>query len=223
MRLEIEKDAKGWVFTRAGKPVMTPQGTRLYVPAKTLAVAVAAEWPDKKKFSADAMPLTSLTYTAIDRVMPHKEKAVEEVMAYAQTDVLCYRAEETALIARQREQWDPVIAWIEARYDVHIETTSGIMPLAQASLTVARLQAAASNMDAFELGAFSVLVRGLGSLMLALAVKEKYMSAEEAYAASRVDEAFQRERWGDDEEASARAARGLKDVVDAERFLVLLS
>ena len=39
--------------------------------------------------------------------------------------------------------------------------------------------------------------------MLALAVEQEALSAEDAYEISRIDEAWQADHWGEDEEAKA--------------------
>ena len=54
------------------------------------------------------------------------------------------------------------------------------------------------------------------------AIEEGRLDAETAWGLSRIDEDFQAEQWGDDEEAAALAARRRADFLQAETFLRLL-
>jgi chaperone required for assembly of F1-ATPase len=206
------------------RPVKTPAKRTLALPSEPLARAVAAEWNAQgEEVRPRTMPLTGLANAAIDRVAPDKEAFARSLAAYGETDLLCYRADAPAsLVARQSELWDPLLAWARRRFDVNFEVTTGIVHKPQPAHTLAQLSQAVAAHGAFELAALSPLVTISGSLVIALALAEEAIGLETAWAAATLDEAWQAEQWGEDEEATARLEARRAEFEAAERFLRLL-
>jgi chaperone required for assembly of F1-ATPase len=206
------------------RPVKTPARQILALPSEPLARAVAAEWNAQgEEVRPLTMPLTGLANAAIDRVSPDKEAFARGLTAYGECDLLCYRAEGPAsLVARQTALWEPILAWARRRFDVNFEVTAGIIHKPQPAHTVAQLSQAVAARDAFELAALSPLVTISGSLVIALALAEEAIDLETAWAAATLDEAWQAEQWGEDEEATARLEARRSEFEAAERFLRLL-
>ena len=214
----------GWTVQLDGKPVRTPGRAPLALPTKALADAVAEEW-DAVGDTVDprGLPLTGLANAAIDRVAPAREAFVANLANYALGDLACYRAEgPPPLVARQAEHWDALLDWARRRFDVDFCTTSGIMHVDQPAATVERLAHELAILDSYALAGLSPLVTIGGSLLAALAVHEKAMPAEEAWAAVSVDDKWQLEQWGSDSEAEAALANRRRDFLAAARFLDLL-
>ncbi len=185
--------------------------------------AIAAEWQGKKSFNAATMPLTALAYTAIDRIADQKDNIVEVLLAYVDTDTLCYRASAAPeLLQRQKEEWDPILTWAGAKFSALWQTTSGVMPLEQPAALHSALREYLEGLDDMRLSACGVLASFYSSLVLALAVMEKRLSAEDAFYLSRLEEIFQGEKWGEDEATAMRAGRILEEIKAARRFLDLL-
>lgn len=207
-----------------GKPVRTPSGAALALPAALLAEAVADEWnAQEEKVDPRAMPLTGLANAAIDRIAPDRAAFAAGLAAYGESDLVCYRAEgPEALAARQAAHWDPVLGWAQQRYDVVFELAQGVIHMPQPPETVALLQAAVAARSAFELAGLSPLVTVSGSLLIALAVAEGALGLEPAWTAATLDEAWQAEQWGEDEEAKAALAARRRDFEAGARFLSLL-
>ena len=207
-----------------GRPVRTPGRALLAVPCPRLADAIAEEWRAvADEIDPRAMPLTGLANAAIDRIAPDPAAFAAGLARYGESDLLYYRADSPAeLIARQRAAWDPLLDWARRRYDVHFEVTAGLIHRAQPQATVARLAEAVAARTAFELAGLSPVVTVTGSLVAALALLEHAADAETVWRASRVDEDWQTERWGEDELA-ARAREAHRADFDAgARFLALL-
>jgi len=204
-------------------PTHTPAKKSFIIPYITLAEAVAAEWSSGKKYTPVNMPLTALVYTALDKIAGKKADIVEVLMVYVDSDTLTYRASSSEKLAQeQEEKWGAVLKWAGARFDVAWAVTSGVMPVEQSEhlhKTIARYLASLSD---FQLSAFCVLSSLFSSLVLAIAVCEEYISAENAFALSRLEEEFTAEQWGRDEEADKRAENMKIEVLYAERFLRLL-
>jgi chaperone required for assembly of F1-ATPase len=169
------------------------------------------------------MPLTGLANAAIDRVAPERKAFADGLARYAEADLACYRAEgPRALVARQEEQWDSLLAWARRRYDVDFATTSGLMHVAQPAATVDRLSHAVAALDAFHLAGLAPLVTVGGSLVAALAVLDKAITAAAAWDAVSIDDRWQLEQWGADAEAETALENKRRDFFAGADFLALL-
>jgi len=206
------------------RPVKTPARAPLALPTEALARAVAAEWNAQgEEVRPRTMPLTGLANAAIDRVAPDPEAFAAGLASYGESDLLCYRADAPAsLVARQAASWDPILAWARRRFDINFEVIAGVIHKPQPPNTIVQLAQAVASRDAFELAALSPLVTISGSLVIALALAEEAIDLETAWAAATLDEAWQAEQWGADEEATARLDARRAEFEAAERFLRLL-
>jgi chaperone required for assembly of F1-ATPase len=220
---EVSVDEAG-VVRLDDRPVRTPGRAPLALPTDALAQAVADEWRAVgEKIDPRAMPLTGLANAAIDRVVPDAAGFAGDLAAYAESDLLCYRADAPAeLVAREAAAWDPLLDWARERYDVHFECVFGVMHRAQPAATIARLRDAVVSRPPFVLVALQPIVTIGGTLVGALALDEGVMDAEALWAAVRVDEAWQSERWGEDALAAESRAARRRDFDAAVRFLTLV-
>jgi chaperone required for assembly of F1-ATPase len=214
----------GHVVQLDGKPIRTPAKASFILNNRALMEAIAEEWDAQvEDIRPHAMSVTQLASTAIDRVPAQRAEIVRAVAAYAETDLLCYRTDHPVELAeRQNRLWQPLLDWAEIRYGASLEVHIGIMPEPQPPADVARLAKAVESLDDLTLAGVQNATSELGSLVLALALLEKRISAEEAFAASQVDETFQIEQWGEDAEATARRAALRVDIAATRRFLDLV-
>jgi chaperone required for assembly of F1-ATPase len=213
-----------WRITLDGRPVRTPKRAFLSLPTAALAAAVAEEWDAQGDSIAPAtMPMTGLANAAIDHVLPDPKAFAAGLAVYAESDLVCYRADAPAdLAARQAAAWDSFVAFARTRYDAALRVTDGIAHIAQDAAAVQRLAAALGAMDAYRLAAMQPLVTIAGSLVIALALAEGEVDAEAAFAAGHLDELYQAEKWGDDAEATAARTARRAAFDAAARFLSLL-
>lgn len=206
-----------------GRPLRTPARAPLAVPAPRLAEAIAAEWRGQgERIDPRAMPLTGLANAALDRVAPDPAAFARPLAAYAETDLLCYRADApAALAAAQAAAWDPLLDWARARYDVRFALAAGIVHVPQPAATRDRLAGALLALGPFALAAMQPLVTIGGSLVAALALAEGAVGPDAAFDATHLDELWQARQWGED--ALAREARDARrrDVLAAACFLEL--
>ncbi len=214
----------GWEILLDQRQVRTPAREPLLVPGEPLARAIADEWNGQgEKIDPRSMPFTGLANAAIDRVAPDAPAFAGGLAAYAEADLLCYRAEApAALVARQAALWDPLLAWARRRYDIDFEIVSGIIHRPQPERTVAQLARAVASRGPFELAAFAPLVTISGSLVIALALAEGAADLDSAWAAASLDEAWQAEQWGVDEEAARVLESRRAEFAAAYRFLDLV-
>ncbi|MEO7411056.1 MAG: ATP12 family protein [Sphingomicrobium sp.] len=204
-----------------GKPLKTPARVMLVVPNRALAEAIAAEWQAVgETIDPRAMPMTGLANAAIDR---GGEEMVAGITRYSESDHLCYRAADPALLVeRQTAEWDPLLSWARRRYDVDFVTCSGIIHVPQPTETIRKLSHEVAILDRFRLAALSPLVTIGGSLVAGLAVLEQAIPPEAAREAVSLDERWQLEKWGSDAEAEAMLEAKRQDFLAAARFLELL-
>ena len=221
----VEPDGEGLGIRLDGRPVKTPAREGLVVPTRALADAIADEWRSVgETIDPLSMPLTGLANAAIDRVAPQRQTFAVGLARYAEADLACYRAEAPGeLVAEQDRLWDPLLAWARRRFDVDFVTTSGLMHVTQPDATVGSLSHAVAALDSYRLAGLSPLVTIGGSLIAALAVLEKAISADEAWDAVSIDERWQLEQWGADSEAKAVLDSRKRDFFAAARFLELLN
>ena len=196
-----------------GKPVRTPQGATLAVPTLALAEMLAAEWDAQAThIDMNAMAATRLAFTAVDFVPGARDAVAAEVGRYAGSDALCYFADgPAALVERQVQRWGPVLEWAEAELGLHFVRATGIAYRDQPAATLLRAARLAEQDGDFALAAIAHATALFGSAVLALALWRDQFTGEEALQVSRLDEAFQQEQWGVDEEAAERTANMLAE------------
>ena len=212
----------GFAIQLDGRSVRTPAKAQLVVPTEPLAQAIAAEWDaQEEQVDPNRMPYTRMANSAIDKVRSQKTEVAEMLAAYGDSDLLCYRAEQPqALVARQAEGWDPLLDWAAHRFGARLESRAGVMHVPQDPAALAVLSEQVHALDDFATAAFHDLVTMTGSLIMGLAVSESYEAANRIWELSRIDELFQQEQWGVDEEAAEVAARKESEFLHAATFLV---
>lgn len=222
-RVTVERTGDGVEILLDKRPVRTPGKSPLALPGHALAEAIAAEWEAQERtVDPRTMPLTRMANSAIEKVAPQKDDVASYLAEYAGTDLLCYRAEgPEGLVARQEAAWNPWLAWAEARFGVKFATTQGVMPVEQAEDVVPAVRSHLSGFDPFELVAVHDLIGISGSAILGLAAAAGAGAPEDLWSVSRIDEDWQAEEWGRDEEAEAVRLLKRRDFLDAARFLDL--
>ncbi len=208
-----------------GRPLRTPAKRALALPSAELAAAIAAEWRNQgETIQPDALPLTRLASTALDRMPGLRAAAILEVIGYAATDLLCYRAAAPLdLVQRQAEVWQPLLEWAASAYGARLAVTTSILPANQPEVAVGRLRAAIESLGDWPLVGVHAATTALGSLVLGLALAERRIDAEQALAASLLDELFEIERWGRDAETERRHQALRRDVEAVAVFLGALA
>jgi chaperone required for assembly of F1-ATPase len=222
--VDIAPSDGGYTVRLDGKPIRTPTKALLEVPTRSLAEAIAEEWRSQEEtVRPQAMHLTQLANTALDRVAVLRDWVVETLLAYAETDLVCHRADHPVeLVRRQQLVWQPVLDWLVETYDAPLHVTCGILPMRQPEESVAALRAAVTSLDLHRLTALNHATSLLGSLVLGLAMLAGRLDDQEAFEASQLDETFQIERWGEDAEAAARRAAIRQELAATCTFARLL-
>jgi len=205
--VDVARGEGGWAVTLDGRTPRTPAGARLVLPAEAAARLVADEWAAQGEYlDPAAMPATRLASTAIDRVSQAREPVADAIAAFAGSDLPCYLADAPAsLVERQARDWTPWRDWAGG-LGVPLEACEGIVHRPQDPAAVARVRELALALDDFALTGLATAVPLFGSAVLGLALQRGALDGDAAFELSRLDEAFQEERWGVDEEAAERTA-----------------
>ncbi len=205
------------------RAVNTPNKTPLILPTLKMAEAIAAEWDAQPgKIDPLTMPVTRGANSAIDKVAPQQAEVVAELSQYGGTDLLCYRAAEPVeLVTIQAAKWDPILDWAATEFGTRLNVCEGVMHVVQDPTLLAKMHSEVESFDNFALAGVHDLVGISGSLILALGVTRGALSPDDAWLLSRVDEHWQAELWGADEEASAHEALKKTAFLNAARFYKL--
>lgn len=200
-------DGDGWAIALDGRHVKTPGKVALHVPTRDLADAIAAEWVAQEDVVDPlSMPFTRSANSAIDKVAIQKDEVADMLAAYGDADLLCYRADQPdALVARQAATWDPYLDWLDQIVEARLAPRTGLMHESQDPSALRILSETTHAMSAFELAAFHDLVSLTGSWTLGFAAAKDMTNLPDIWAASRLDEIWQAEQWGEDEEAAETA------------------
>jgi chaperone required for assembly of F1-ATPase len=217
---DIRPQGEGWEVVLDGRPLRTPGKLPLILPTEALARAIAAEWDAQTDvIDPNRMPLTRAANSAMEKVTPQFHDVTDMLGDYGGTDLLSYRASRArGADPAQAVGWDPLIDWAATELRAPLRITHGVIPVPQDPAVLLKLQAEIASLDAFALTALHDLVTLPGSLILGLAVLRGRLDAETAWKLARIDEEFQADRWGRDEEADLAAQGRLEAMRNAERF-----
>ena len=222
--VSISKISDGYLVLLDGKPVKTPAKAPLVLPTLKLAEAVTAEWlSQNEEIDPSLMPFTSAANAALDKIENQLEEVQGLIAAYAETDLLCYRAiAPRELVQRQEEAWDPLLNWSEVSLGAPLNVTNGVIYVDQPKKSVQNLLNHVSRYSSFELAALYDLVGLSGSLIASLAVIQHHESPESVWEICQVDEIWQKEQWGQDElDAKTTLSKRMKFLQAFEFFSTL--
>lgn len=219
------EDGAAWEVRLDGRPVRTPAKSPLHMPTQALAQAVAAEWDAQGDVvNPGSMLFTRSANSAIDKVVPQFVEVTGLIAEYGGSDLLCYRADRPdVLVQRQTEAWDPLLDWAASGLGTPLNVTTGVMHVPQPATSLERFAATLRALSPFQVAAMHDLVALSGSLVIGMAVLHEVLPAEELWLRSRIDEMFQQEEWGADEEAEEVAAAKRDGFLHGHRFLTLSS
>lgn len=210
----------GWHVALDGRQVKTQGGNVLVLPNRALAELLAGEWAAQgDEIDPRGFPMRDLADYALDVVAQDKDAAVAALLRYAETDTLCYRADpDEPLWKRQQEIWEPLLRACEERESIKLQRVSGVIHRAQDATALGKLRVRLEAMDYLTLAALTTLASLAASLVIGLAALEQGSDGAALWDAANLEEDWQAERWGRDEEAAARRDNRRRDFLAAMRF-----
>lgn len=222
-KASIEQKDRHFTVLLDGKAIKTPAKSLCLMPTRDMASAVANEWNDQgEQIIPQTMPITKLMNTAIDRVESRREELIDELVRYAGSDQICYRAEHPAeLVALQGKVWDPLLKWINETLAINLKTSKGIIFVEQEQKSLEKIREMFEGLDSFMLTALHGMITVTGSVTIGYALFSDHLTIEEAWIAGHLDEDFQISQWGGDEEAEERLENLKLELQNSYDFLRL--
>ena len=222
-KVQIKKTGLAYEVRLDGNPLKTPLKTILHLPTEALAKKIANEWSIvQTEIIIEQMPIFSLATTAIDRVASQQSTLIKEMQNYIMNDLLCYReSEDTKLQEHQSKNWGPWLKWSKINFNFNLKITKGVMPINQDECNSNLLLNLISQMDIWHFTCFVKVTSHTGSAILALAFIKKQLTTDELFSLCFLDELYQIERWGEDEEAYQKRSAVKTELYDVSDFLRL--
>ncbi|MEM9670047.1 MAG: ATP12 family protein [Pseudomonadota bacterium] len=219
----IERDGQ-WAVALDGRVIKTPARADLVVNDRSIGEAIAAEWNGQgETVDVASMHVTRLVNVAIDQTPAERDAMADEVARYCETDLLCFLAGEDQRELRDRQiaLWRPIREWAgKALGIVLLEAPGGVLHQTQPPTSLDAARGHVSAFNDLQLTAFLFGMGIYGSALLMFAVEKGKVSPFEAYQHSILDEIWQAEKWGSDDEAEARhEARRVEISMLADIFL----
>lgn len=220
----LERADGGWQVTLDGRKVRTQGGAQQVVPAEPLAGALAAEWDAVGEvIDPKAFPMRDMADYAIDVIAPAPQAVAGKLLAYGETDTLCYRADpDEPLFERQEQVWEPLLSAFERREGAALVRVSGIVHRPQDADQMERLHARMLSENPFRLAALEAMTSLSASLVVGLSALAEETGEEDSvralWRAASLEEEWQAELWGRDYEAEERRTRREADFLAAWRF-----
>lgn len=221
--VEIGGDAGEFQVLLDGRPVRTPAKNLLILPTRALGEAIAAEWREQTETVVPAsMGLTRLANSALDTVRLNRDHTIGEIARFTATDLVCYRASDPDdLAARQNAAWQPLVDWVADEFQADLAVTDSLLPVAQSESCLSALRGAIEAFEDFPLTGLHAATAACGSVVLGLALGHGRIDGAAAWEFSLIDESFQIELWGEDEDSTERRAALKRDIAWAAEFLAL--
>lgn len=223
-QVNIAHKGEGFAIQLDGRSVKTPMKRHLVLPTERLAQAVQKEWEAQgEKIDPHSMPLTRLANAALDRIEDERAAVIEQIVRFCGTDLICYRADAPeSLVEAQAQAWDPLLRWLKQDLDIYLPVAVGITPITLDADVETKFLKHFEGLDVFALSGLGAIVSAAGSLCVGLGVLHGHIDGEQAYLAASVDERYQLDRWGADDDAEAQLKGREQDIKAAAVFLSLL-
>jgi chaperone required for assembly of F1-ATPase len=219
----VVESPDGFAITLDDKPIRTPSGRPMVAPSRDIADAIATEWDAQQEIiDPVTMPLTRFA-NSVDAVVDRAEAVADDVAKYFGSDLLFYRAgHPEALVAREAAHWDPIVFWAADALGAHFILAEGIVHIRQPDSAIAAARAALPS-DPWSIAALHVVTTLTGSALLGLALMRGAIDQDKVWTAAHVDEDWNAEKWGVDDEVAARRAARLIDFRAAASILKALN
>ncbi len=210
----------GYSLLLDDKEVKTPLQKRLLIPSLDLAEAIKAEWEKQEdKIIPASMPLFQLLNTVIDKIEIDPSEYIKQVLEYSKSDLVCYFAEEgDDIYPIEKKEWQPLIDWVQDRYNIKLELTNGINYIEQSDDTLNKFKEVMADLDKYQLASIQAAVPILGSIVISLAILENQMDVEQGFKAAFLDEIYQISKWGSHPETEKKHSDIISDLTDIYRF-----
>lgn len=223
-QVEVLKSDRGFRIELDGKTLQTPEKQVLEIPYPKLAEAISLEVKKQDaNIGLQATPLTKLANSAVDHVRSKREIIIQELVGYANTDLLCYRVEKPDdLKSLQDKMYQESLDSFSSKISVNLKVTYNVVPLKQNPECLSRLTAIVAGFNDFQLAGLLSLTYLSGSIVLGVSMLFGWMDVHAAWRLTFLDEIYQERIWGEDCEASDRREQIKTDMCNSHHFISLI-
>ncbi len=204
-RVQLKKtDISSYEIFLDDKILKTPLRKKLIIPNLKIAEEIYKEWnQDIKIIDKDAMIFYGILSTSIDKICGNRKLYIDDILDFIDTDLTCYRAEKpNDLVQWQSKNWDPILLKVEKYINSKINVFRGIMPLKQDQEIHIKITKLLTKFNDLEILVLHRIANITGSVFLSLCIFISDKIKEKAFELSFLDELWQAENWGYEEEAS---------------------
>lgn len=190
----------GFSIELDGKVVRTPAGTTLTAPTRTIADFIVGEWSSQgETIDPETMPVTQILTTCLDHVCRERNAIHPQVMAYLDTDLICYfHDDETQDVYQwQYDAWEPWHKWFKDTYGDELSRTSGLVALKQSDAVRSLINKQVKSYDDLAFTVLQLVTALSGSLVLALAFMKDEITEEQIFKAAFVEELYRAELYNE--------------------------
>ena len=155
---------------------------------------------------------------AIKEIKEYRTEITQKLLEFARTDVLFFWGEKKELFLRQEKEWLPILAWAEDLLKVKLNKTNDLkMP--ENEKMQDPLKKIFEEMSDTELACYYAAALNMRSVLLALAFVKGKLTAEKACHLAYLEEVWQNEIWGEDEDALNRRQERCEELKEIESYL----
>lgn len=159
-----------------------------------------------------------LEKTAVD-IAQNREEVIDRLAQFALSDMLLFWGQNKDLIERQEATWGPLLVWASEKVDANFKKTHNLDVPEQPEASGAKMLMFLNSLNNRELAAFYVAALNMKSVLLAAALIKGRINAEQAFEAANLEEIWQAENWGVEEEAEKRRLELKRELIEVEQFL----
>lgn len=148
-----------------------------------------------------------------------REEIIDRLVQFALTDMLLFWGQNKSLVERQEKTWGPLLEWANEEINTKFIRTQGLDVPEQEKTSGYRLKMFLEKLSDKELAAFYAAALNMKSVLLAAALVKGRINAKQAFEAAYLEELWQAENWGAEEEAEKRRTEVRQELVEIEDFL----
>lgn len=144
---------------------------------------------------------------------------LDKLVEFSLTDMMLFWGQNKELVAQQEKIWGPLLQWVEKEFGTKLKTTQNLDVPEQDQKLAYRLNFELQKLSDRQLVAFYAMALRTRSVLLALAFVKGKINAQEAFQAATLEEIWQAEKWGKDEEAESRRQTMRQELEEIQDFL----
>jgi chaperone required for assembly of F1-ATPase len=196
------------------KILKTPMQNDLIFTNYRISYETSLEWDiNSEVLDTDEMIFFGIFSTAIDRIVNDRFLYINEIMKFVDTDLICYKADKPdELVELQNKHWDPILLIIKNYIDEEIKVFTGIMPGKQNIQVHNKIKKLIHNFSNIELSILHRLTNIIGSIFISLCVIKGDILKKNICQLCFLDELWQAENWGVEEEAAKKRDKVFKEL-----------